>query len=150
MTSVIVPGLAAGLILYKDRVMKLSTYIFGILLFICVKTSVAQQKVLGPHAGNIYKASQGYKAELLVSNGNFYVFLLDANSKPISNKGVSCSMNVCLNNCDKIEHTLIPFSTDGFSAEKVDTRNFFSCKITFRLKGKIIVTEIYNEAEAEN
>ncbi len=107
----------------------------------------AQDYKTGPHGGKVKNAGSN-KIELLYSQGNFYTFLLDANSKPISNKGISCSLNLCFNTCEKEYRDIKPFSSDGFSADNVIVQNFYSCTILFVLPdGRKISAEFYNEED---
>lgn len=115
-----------------------------LLLLVALQPVLAQSKP-GPHGGQVKETNSSYKAELLVEKGSFYVFLLDKDQQPVNNLGVSCSMNICFNNCDKTEHQLKPFSTDGFTTENVPVADFFSCTVTFKVQGKEITVKFYNE-----
>ncbi|MFL5753419.1 MAG: hypothetical protein ACJ76F_08430 [Bacteroidia bacterium] len=120
-----------------------------IVLFLALSVNMqAQQVKPGPHGGKVKEAGTGYKIEMLYSRGNFYTFLLDANSKPMGNKGISCELNICFNTCENENHVLKIFSTDGFSAEDMLVKDFYSCMIIFTLNEEKIRAEFYNEEES--
>jgi ABC-type cobalt transport system substrate-binding protein len=101
------------------------------------------QSSTGPHQGTVKKAGE-YNIEVKNSYTNFYAYLLDKKSKPISNKGISCEVKFVFGDHTGISIPLIPYKDDGFTTEDV-VPEFYSCSVNFNVMGKLISAKFENE-----
>lgn len=117
-----------------------------ILLFILLASTLISLKIFqstyGPHGG-VVKPAGVYHIEMKNPYGNLYAYLLEADSKPILNKGISCKARYYLPDSTSTEVDLKPFGDDGFTAET--TIRFYICKITFDVFGKSVSAKFENE-----
>ena len=104
-----------------------------ILLFIAI--SLISSKAFqgsGPHGGTVKKA-ENFFIEITSPDKIFYAYLLDLNSKTISNKGISGDAKFFLPDSSIFVVQLKPSDGDGFSGEGIP--GYSACKITFNIFG---------------
>lgn len=102
------------------------------------------QVTIGPHGGKIKKA-ENFNIEKIQSPEYLYVFLLDNNYKPISNKGVIGEVRFYYLDETTSDIPLLPFETEGFVV-KMQENQYHSCRITFIISGKFISAKFDNES----
>lgn len=94
----------------------------------------------GPHQGTVQEADP-YHMEILNKDGKLTFYLLDANAKPFSNKGITGT--VVLQFADKTSATvtLTPLGDDGFSVPNDKASTFKSCVVTMKVDGKSVTVK---------
>jgi hypothetical protein len=90
----------------------------------------------GPHKGTIQEADP-YHAEILVKDGKVYLFLLDGDAKPISNKGITASATFQTKDEKTITSNLMASGDDGFMSMDA-VADFTNCIATFKVKGSSV------------
>ena len=103
----------------------------------------SSQYSLGPHGGKV-KQAENFNIEKIQSHENLYIFLLDHNYKPISNKGIVGEARFYFSDETTSDIPLKPFEADGFTVSMLDN-NYHTCRITFTISGKSISTKFDNE-----
>lgn len=93
------------------------------------------QLATGPHGGTL-KKSGDYLVEMNSSDINFYCWLLDEKTNPISNKNITCSVKFFFPDNTILDSEAQPFGEDGFTIE--NTGKFLSCEVTFHIRGKSV------------
>lgn len=91
----------------------------------------------GPHKGTIQEADP-YHAEILVKDGKVYLYLLDGDAKPVSNKGVTCSATFQTKDGKTVTSKLMASGEDGFMSMETGVADFSNCIATFTVKGKTV------------
>jgi|ERR1035437_6922964 len=102
------------------------------------------QVTIGPHGGKV-KKTENFNIEKIQSHENLYVFLLDNNFKPMSNKGITGEIRFYFLDKTTSDIPLKPFEADGFVVGINDT-GYHSCRITFLISGKSISAKFDNES----
>lgn len=102
----------------------------------------------GPHKGTIQEADP-YHAEILVKDGKVYLYLLDGDAKPISNKDITCSATFQTKDGKTITSKLMASGDDGFMSMDAGTADFSNCIATFNVKGKTVSAKFKGAAAKE-
>jgi len=113
-----------------------------ILLFVgisLISSNAFQTK--GPHGGMI-KAADNYFIEVTNPDKLFFAYLLDKDSKAISNKGISGDIKYFLPDSSIFDVQLKPSGDDAFSGEGI--RGFYYCKVTLNVFGKPVSARFEN------
>ena len=123
--------------------------LFLAVFFLAITSTAMSQELnkttLGPHGG-VVKQAEGFQIEMKNSLDGFQTFLLDASSKPISNKNVTCKVRIIFNDKSTVDYSLKPFGDDGFGCE-ANMRGVISSRITFNLAKKSISVLFQNESK---
>lgn len=101
------------------------------------------QLAFGPHGGKVKKA-ENFNIEKIQSPENLYVFLLDSNSKPMANTGITGEVRFYFLDETTSDIPLIPFEKDGFVV-KMNEDHYHACRISFIISGKSISAKFDNE-----
>ncbi len=100
-------------------------------------------QVQGPHGG-IVKKADNYFIEITNPDKFFFVYLLDKNSKTISNKGISADVKFFLPDSSIFNVQLKPSADDAFTGSGVP--EFYACRVTFNVFGKSVSAKFENMA----
>ncbi len=123
--------------------------LFLAVFFLSIASSAMSQELnkttLGPHGGAI-KQVEGFQIEMKNSLDGFQAFLLDASSKPVGNKNVTCKVRLIFNDKSTVDYSLKSFGDDGFVCE-ANMRGVMSSRITFNLAKKSISALFLNESK---
>lgn len=111
---------------------KLWCYCFGLVF---LAGSLGMQFGAGPHGG-ILKKTGNHHIEINGSDRNFYCWLLDENTKSISNKNISCDVRFFFPDNTILDSEARPFGEDGFIIE--NSNPFLSCQVTFHVQGQSV------------
>lgn len=138
-----------GIHLFKQNEMKIlkTGSVLSILIIVILLNLVWANKYqgpTGPHGGKIKKV-ENFNIEKIQSHENLYTFLLDANYKPISNKGVTGEIRFYYLDETTSDIPLLPYETEGFTVKMPDN-SYYSCRITFTISGKSISAKFDNES----
>jgi hypothetical protein len=104
-----------------------------------ISSKNSQEK--GPHGG-IVKKADNYFIEMTNPGKFFFAYLLDKNSKTISNKGISGDVKFFLPDSSIFDVQLKPSADDAFTGEGIP--GYSSCKITFNIFGRSISAKFEN------
>jgi len=122
-------------------------FILIALLLVTAMVLIAQtfsQTTVGPHGGTVQQVEK-YQIEMKNPFPNFYAYLLDNKSKPISNKSISCNVRFFFPDNTSMDAELKQFGDDGFSLESA-TAKFYACRITFNVFGKNVSARFESES----
>lgn len=133
--------------LFKTNIMsRIKIFFLIILLLLIALTLIAwhfSESSLGPHGG-VVKQAGNYYIELKTESPYLYTFLLDKNTKSVSNKDVFCEARFVFSDKTDLNVTLLSYLTDGFSTRMV-TEDYSSVQIYFNFHGEAITTQFENE-----
>lgn len=91
----------------------------------------------GPHKGMVQEADP-YHAEILVKGGKVYLYLLDGDAKPMSNKDVTGSATFQMKDGKTVTSKLMASGDDGFMSMDAGVADFSNCIANFTVKGKTV------------
>lgn len=117
-----------------------------LILFILTTVTVVAVNIIqsfGPHGGTI-KQVENYNVEIKVAQSIFYAYLLDNKSKPLSNRGISCSVKFVFPDDIEVLKPLLPVGEDGFFIE-AGSAEFSWCIVYFNVHGKPVSVKFENE-----
>lgn len=117
------------------------------MMLIGISTSYAQHQVgevgKGPHGGTVQEAEPNH-AEILVKDNKVYIYILDGNAKPMSNKGITGKALFQSADGNTINETLVASGTDGFVVSNAKAVTYKNCLVTATVSGKSISSKFKN------
>ncbi len=127
---------------------KIKSIAFAITMLVAGATSSFSQTKghthSSPHGGMVQTAGD-YHIEIVSVKEKVTIYLLDANEKTMSNKGVTGT--IILQFADKTSATvpLTAIREDGFSVPNPKASAFTSCVVTFKVNGKMATAKFKAE-----
>ena len=114
------------------------------MLFVSVTTIHAQKNPhhvgefgRGPHGGTIQEAEPNH-AEILVKDSKVYIYFLDGDTKPISNKGITGKAMLQFKDGSTANAKLVADGTGGFVIDNAKAATYSNCIITAKVNGKSV------------
>ena len=102
------------------------------------------EKTDGPNGGRVQSVGEFY-IETKAVFPYLYTYLLNDKYKPISNKGITCNVEVLFPDNNQISLELKPEGEDGFRSE-TNLIGYSWYRVTFQVLGKPISTKFENES----
>ena len=102
----------------------------------------------GPHGGTIQEADPNH-AEVLVKDGKVYIYILDGDAKPISNKGITGSATLQFADGSTATANMVADGTDGFVLDNSKAAIYKNCIVTAKVNGKSVSAKFKNYATAK-
>ena len=134
------------------RKMKLIITSFLVLIFTANATYAQSHNVgkvgKGPHGGTVQEAEPNH-AEILVKEGKVYIFILDGDAKPMSNKGITGNATLQFMDASTATANLVASGADGFILDNVKAPTYKNCIVTAKVNGKSISAKFKNYAIAK-
>ena len=123
---------------------KILTLISIILLAVIMVSLKLYKSDEGPHGGVIKQTNDNnYLIETKNIYSDFYVFLLDKKTKPISNIGILCDVRFTFYDGTILTIPLKPMGKDGFNSGK-QTLDYLRGIVYCNVNGKIITSTFDN------
>lgn len=97
----------------------------------------------GPHGGTVQEAEPNH-AEILVKDKKVYVYILDANAKPMSNKGITGTATLQFPDGSTAKAKLMGYGKDGFVLENPKAATYVNCIVKAMVKKKKITAKFTN------
>ena len=97
----------------------------------------------GPHGGTIQEADPNH-AEILVKDKKVYVYILDGNAKPISNKGIMGTATLQFPDGSTAKANLVADGKDGFVLDNAKASTFVNCIVKAMVNKKKITAKFTN------
>ena len=102
----------------------------------------------GPHGGTIQEADPNH-AEVLVKDGKVYIYVLDGDAKPTSNKGITGSATLQFADGSTATANMVADGTDGFVLDNAKAATYKNCIVTAKVNGKSVSAKFKNYATAK-
>lgn len=102
----------------------------------------------GPHGGTIQEADP-YHAEVLIKDNKVYIYILDGNAKPVSNKGIAGKAMLQFKDGSTANAKLVADGTDGFAIDNAKAATYSNCIITVKVNGKSVSAKFKNYGAAK-
>ena len=136
----------------KTGKMKLIVALFAIMLVSVTATYAQGHNVgkvgKGPHGGTVQEADPNH-AEVLVKAGKVYIYILDGDAKPVSNKGITGSATLQFADGTTATANLVADGTDGFVLDNAKAATYKNCIVTAKVNGKSVSAKFKNYATAK-
>ena len=133
----------------KTGKMKFIVALFAIMLVSVTATYAQGHNVgkvgKGPHGGTVQEADPNH-AEVLVKDGKVYIYILNGDAKPISNKGITGTATLQFKDGHTVTANLAASGTDGFVIDNANAATYSNCIITAKVNGKSISAKFKNYA----
>ena len=117
------------------------------MLFVGATTTYAQHHVgevgKGPHGGTIQEADPNH-AEILIKDNMVYVYILDGDAKPVSNKGITGKATLQFKDGHTVIANLKAEGTDGFMIDNANAATYSNCIVTAKVNGKSVSAKFKN------
>ena len=97
----------------------------------------------GPHGGTVQEADPNH-AEVLVKDGKVYIFVLDGDAKPMSNKGITGTGTLQFADASTATANLVASGTDGFVLDNAKAATYKNCIVTTKVNGKSVSAKFKN------
>lgn len=123
----------------RIRLILIGSFVLGVLVLVALSS---KQTGEGPHGG-VVKEADNFKIEMKISFPFFYTYLLNSNSRPISNKKINCNVNLIFPDKSESHVLLRRFEEDGFFAELCD-QPVVRYIISFNVNGQTISAQFYD------
>ena len=134
------------------RKMKLIITSFLVLIFTANATYAQSHNVgkvgKGPHGGTVQEAEPNH-AEILVKESKVYIYILDGDAKPMSNKGITGNATLQFMDASTATANLVASGADGFILDNVKAPTYKNCIVTAKVNGKSISAKFKNYAIAK-
>jgi hypothetical protein len=99
----------------------------------------------GPHGGTVQEADPNH-AEVLVKNGKVYIYILDGDAEPISNKGITGKATLQFKDGHIVIANLVDDGADGFVVDNANAAAYSNCIVTAKVNGKSVSAKFKNYA----
>lgn len=126
--------------------MKTKITVFAVFLLVLTAAFISMDKIqttTGPHGGRLQQVEK-FNIETKTSYSEIYAYLLNKQSKPMSNKGISCEIRFFFLDGTDLDVTLKPYQEDGFKIES-SISDYQSYRVMFNAFGKNISAKFENE-----
>ena len=132
------------------KTVKLKSIIAAIAMFFVSATTIYAQNPhhvgevgKGPHGGTIQEADPNH-AEILIKDNKVYVYILDDDAKPISNKGITGKATLQFKDGHTVTANLMAEGTDGFMIDNANAATYSNCIVTAKVNGKSVSAKFKN------
>ena len=136
----------------KTRKMKLIVALFASMLVSITATYAQSHNVgkvgKGPHGGTVQEAEPNH-AEVLVKAGKVYIYILDGDAKPVSNKGITGSATLQFADGSTNTANMVADGADGFVLDNAKAATYKNCIVTAKVNGKSVSAKFKNYATAK-
>ena len=99
----------------------------------------------GPHGGTVQEAEPNH-AEILVKDNKVYIYILDGNAKPVSNKEITGTATLQFLDGSTAAANLVATGSDGFVLDNAKAAAYSNCIITAKVNGKSVSAKFKNYA----
>ena len=99
----------------------------------------------GPHGGTVQEADPDH-AEVLVKDAKVYIYILDGDAKPISNKGITGKATLQFKDGHTVIANLVADGADGFVIDNANAAAYSNCIVTAKVNGKSVSAKFKNYA----
>lgn len=138
------------------KALKVKTIIAAITMMVLGITTTNAQKNphnvgvvgKGPHGGTIQEAEPNH-AEILVKDNKVYIYFLDGDAKPISNKGITGTAVLQFKNATTAVVNLLAIGSEGFVLDDPKAATFSNCIVSAKINGKSVSAKFKNYSIAK-
>lgn len=138
------------------KALKVKTIIAAItMMLLGITTTYAQKNPhnvgvvgKGPHGGTIQEAEPNH-AEILVKDNKVYIYFLDGDAKPISNKGITGTAVLQFKDATTAVVNLLPIGSEGFVLDDPKAATFSNCIVSAKVNGKSVSAKFKNYTKAK-
>lgn len=102
----------------------------------------------GPHGGTVQEAEPNH-AEVLVKDSKVYIYILDGDAKPMSNKGITGNATLQFADASTATANLVASGTDGFVLDNAKAAAYKNCILTAKVNGKSVSAKFKNYVTAK-